>query len=46
VTYKVPDGLPIPDGIVVEGGSITIYDNATPPRRLATIGSQSPPAQR
>jgi hypothetical protein len=45
VTYRVPDDVPIPDGIVVEGGSVTIYDNASPRRRLATVGSQSPPAQ-
>lgn len=41
VVYKLPDSLPIPDGIVVEGGSVTILDNQG--KRLATVGAQSRP---
>jgi hypothetical protein len=44
VVFRTPSAQPIPDGIVVEGGSVAIVDKAG--KRLATVGAQSPPAAR
>ena len=43
VIYKTPGTILIPDGIVVEGGSVVVLDNQG--KRLATIGAQSPPVR-
>ena len=43
VVYRTPGTIPIPDGIVVEGGTVVILDNQG--KRLATVGAQSPPAR-
>jgi hypothetical protein len=43
VVYQTPDTLPIPDGIVVEGGSVLVVDSEG--KRLATVGAQSRPVR-
>ena len=41
VVYKLSDTPAIPDGIVVEGGNVSILDNQG--KRLATVGARSRP---